>query len=89
MVLVFMFTGLCAIVALMPLKRPVEDKISEPPIKIQDDYKDAIVMDEPEVTYDKTNVFECPRCGKEFKVSTPQRPVKIRCPHCKIEGTLS
>jgi hypothetical protein len=88
-VLVFILTGLSAIVALMPYKQQVEEKIPEPPIRIQDDYKDAIVMDEPEVTYDKKNVFECPSCGKEFKVSTPQRPVKIRCPHCKTEGTLS
>lgn len=90
MVLVFILTGLCAIVALLPLKRPgVEKSVPEPPIRIQDDYKDAIVMDEPEITYDKKNIFECPSCGKEFKVSTPQRPVRIRCPHCKTEGTIS
>jgi hypothetical protein len=102
MVLVFILMGISAITALLPLKKtvdaeipdesskepelPITMKIPEPPVKIKDDLKDAIVMDEP--TYDKTNVFECPKCGNEFKLSTSDRPVYIRCPHCKVEGWI-
>lgn len=91
-IITFILIGIAAIVTIMPLKQPVGDEMPEleafttPP---DEGIRDAIVMDEPEVTCDKTNVFECPNCGNEFKVSTPERPVTIRCPHCKVEGTIS
>ena len=101
MFLIFILLGISSIVALMPIKKtvdvkmpgeqkepeaPITMKVREPPVKIEDDLKDAVIMDEP--AYDKTNVFECPKCKEEFKVSTSDRPVYIRCPHCKVEGWI-
>ncbi|MCK5559805.1 MAG: hypothetical protein KAJ51_04405 [Thermoplasmata archaeon] len=91
-IITFILIGIVAIVTIMPFKQPAEDETPEFEtftMPFDEGIRDAIVMDEPEVTYDKTNVFECPNCGKKFKVSTPDRPVTIRCPHCKVEGTIS
>ena len=56
----------------------------------------AVVEDnsvEPEldsVTSTKKDIqmVECPQCSKAIKVDASQRPVKISCPHCGIEGMV-
>jgi hypothetical protein len=88
MMLIFIMTGLCTIVSFFPLKEPNRGMDIEPTIEYEDNYKDAILVDEPEIKHDKQNAFQCPQCGNEFKVSTSQRPIQIRCPHCKVEGTI-
>ncbi len=88
-VIVFILTGFSAIIALFPLKQQVRDKISRGSSEVEEAYKEAIIIDEPQAPIDKSNVFQCPKCGNDFKISTAERPVTIRCPHCKVEGTIS
>jgi molecular chaperone DnaK len=33
-------------------------------------------------------LIDCPKCGSEIKVESPERPIKIKCPKCGAKGTL-
>jgi DNA-directed RNA polymerase subunit RPC12/RpoP len=33
-------------------------------------------------------LIDCPKCGSEIKVESPERPIKIKCPNCGAKGTL-
>jgi len=33
-------------------------------------------------------LIDCPKCGSEIKVESPERPIKIKCTECGAKGTL-
>jgi len=36
----------------------------------------------------KPVIITCVRCGKKFKITSPKRPLKFRCPYCGKTGML-
>ena len=44
-------------------------------------------IDFKQITSESQNLL-CPNCNKPFKVSEIQRPIKVKCPHCGIEGEI-
>jgi hypothetical protein len=42
----------------------------------------------PDATDIKTEQVTCPKCGKVFGVSGNERPLKIVCPDCGVEGIV-
>jgi hypothetical protein len=33
-------------------------------------------------------LVECPRCGNAISIMVPERPLKISCPYCGVEGVI-
>lgn len=44
-------------------------------------------LDEADEGYQPV-MIDCPKCGEEIKVDSPERPIKIKCPSCGAKGTL-
>ncbi len=37
---------------------------------------------------DELTVVKCAKCGRSLKVSTPERPITIKCPYCEAIGVI-
>jgi DNA-directed RNA polymerase subunit RPC12/RpoP len=76
----FIVTGLFFAIAGARLKKPSIEEILEfniqPPIQ------------SPNTNDIKTEQVTCPKCGKIFGVSGDERPLKIVCPDCGVEGIV-
>ena len=43
---------------------------------------------EPKKTNIEPELLECPNCGNTITITVTKRPLKIKCPHCGIEGII-
>ncbi|UCH88097.1 MAG: hypothetical protein JSV49_07460 [Thermoplasmata archaeon] len=85
----FVLIGTSMILTFFPPRAPRETyKGPKPPSYQIDEHleiKEAEVISEP-IVEEKT--IECPRCKSRFDVRIRQRPAKIECPFCGVEGEI-
>lgn len=36
----------------------------------------------------RATLMHCPRCGQTFPLESQERPLRIKCPHCGVEGVV-
>lgn len=61
-----------------PKKKPKKKKVEE------EDEEEDEEEEEEEEEYEP-EIIECPKCGEEIEIDTPDRPVKVKCPNCSAK----
>jgi hypothetical protein len=92
--MVFNFMALFfIIIARSAAKRAREPGVDEG-FEEEGEIKTMVLLDEkeedekPPEPEPEGQIVECPKCNYLLRVRTPERPVTIRCPNCKVIGDL-